>query len=325
MAAEAGTATAATATAPPRELPGARRDLRLPDEWWEWRGHRIRYQSGGGDAAGAGDEPAIVMVHGFGGNADHWVKNARAVAESTGRRVFTIDLLGYGYSDQPVPAESGGVNALYNFENWGAQLVDFAREVAGGPVLLVCNSVGGVAGLQAAVDGGDEAVRAVLCLNISLRGLNVRRQPPLVSKAVGVLQKVLRETPVGEFFYAQIAQPRALRNVLREAYADPATVDDDLVDRMLQPGLRPGSAAVFLDFISYSTGPLPEDLLEKLPKEKVMFGWGTKDPWELVDMGREYYADMVREFVELEGLGHCPMDEAPQIVNPLIERFVREY
>ena len=181
------------------------------------------------------------------------------------------------------------------------------------------------AGLQAAVDGGDEAVRAVLCLNISLRGLNVRRQPPLVSKAVGVLQKVLRETPVGEFFYAQIAQPRALRNVLREAYADPATVDDDLVDRMLQPGLRPGSAAVFLDFISYSTGPLPEDLLEKLPKEKVMFGWGTKDPWELVDMGREYYADMVREFVELEGLGHCPMDEAPQIVNPLIERFVREY
>jgi len=30
----------------------------------------------------------------------------------------------------------------------------------------------------------------------------------------------------------------------------------------------------------------------------------------------------VTEFVELPGVGHCPQDEAPQIVNPLIEAWV---
>lgn len=28
------------------------------------------------------------------------------------------------------------------------------------------------------------------------------------------------------------------------------------------------------------------------------------------------------EFVELPGVGHCPQDEAPDLVNPLIEAFV---
>jgi hypothetical protein len=28
------------------------------------------------------------------------------------------------------------------------------------------------------------------------------------------------------------------------------------------------------------------------------------------------------EFVELPGVGHCPQDEAPHLVNPLIEAFV---
>lgn len=36
---------------------------------------------------------------------------------------------------------------------------------------------------------------------------------------------------------------------------------DELVQIILQPGRDPGAADVFLDFISYSDGPLPEELL----------------------------------------------------------------
>lgn len=38
-------------------------------------------------------------------------------------------------------------------------------------------------------------------------------------------------------------------------------VTDELVQVILEPGLRPGAADVFLDFICYSGGPLPEELL----------------------------------------------------------------
>lgn len=44
---------------------------------------------------------------------------------------------------------------------------------------------------------------------------------------------------------------------------------------------------VFLDFISYSSGPLPEDLL-KIIKVPVVIGWGDQDPWEPIELGRAY-------------------------------------
>jgi hypothetical protein len=37
-----------------------------------------------------------------------------------------------------------------------------------------------------------------------------------------------------------------------------------LVDVILKPGLQEGAVSVFLDFISYSGGPLPEELLEQV-------------------------------------------------------------
>ena len=36
---------------------------------------------------------------------------------------------------------------------------------------------------------------------------------------------------------------------------------DELVQIILQPGLDPGAVDVFLEFICYSGGPLPEELL----------------------------------------------------------------
>jgi len=38
-------------------------------------------------------------------------------------------------------------------------------------------------------------------------------------------------------------------------------VTDELVEAILRPGLEPGAVDVFLEFICYSGGPLPEDLL----------------------------------------------------------------
>ena len=44
-------------------------------------------------------------------------------------RVYSIDLLGFGYSDKPAPSAENP-NEIYNFENWGQQLADFAKEVS---------------------------------------------------------------------------------------------------------------------------------------------------------------------------------------------------
>ena len=63
------------------------------------------------------------------------------------------------------------------------------------------------------------------------------------------------------------APPRLLclqgvKSVLQQCYGDPAQVTDELVEAILTPGLQPGAVDVFLDFISYSSGPLPEEQLK---------------------------------------------------------------
>ena len=63
--------------------------------------------------------PPVLLVHGFGGNCDHWRKNTGVVGEWG--RAYSIDLLGYGYSDKPNPRPNGGdPNTVYNFQEWGS-------------------------------------------------------------------------------------------------------------------------------------------------------------------------------------------------------------
>lgn len=58
----------------------------------------------------------------------------------------------------------------------------------------------------------------------------------------------------------------------------------------------------------------------------VLVVWGDKDPWEPVELGRAYgNFDTVEDFVVLPNVGHCPQDEAPHLVNPLVESFVARH
>lgn len=280
-----------------------------------------------------------------------------------------------------------------------------------GRAFLITNSVGGIAALQAAVYAAEETlelrkksssssssssspppppiVAGVQLMDVSLRMLHSSKQSALTRPLVSALQTVLRETPLGPFFFSSVAKPQTVSKILKEAYGDASAVDDELVDVVLRPGLEPGATSVFLDFISYSGGPLAEELLARLSelngelskggdeggeegraKEKneipVSVLWGEADPWEKVEWGAELAAqaaasaelarewrrsdksgggrsgggsvgnvaggavaraegNCVEEFVRLPGCGHCPHDEAPDVVNPLVLRFVRRH
>lgn len=239
--------------------------------------------------------------------------------------MYAIDLLGYGYSDKPTPRPDAP-NSIYNFENWGAQLCDFRKEVVKSPAFLVSNSVGGIASLQAAVSSSDVFL-GVCLMNVSLRGLHLKKQPELLKPLLARFQALLRTSPLGPAFFANVARFSAVKSVLREAYGNKEAVTDELVESILQPGLQPGASRVFLDFLSYSTGPLAEELLQVVSCP-VLTLWGQADPWESVALARELYspkaAPAVQRFVELPGVGHCPMNEAPAVVNALVAEWCAE-
>ncbi|KAM0998673.1 hypothetical protein EV1_005588 [Malus domestica] len=290
-------------------------DVQVQSSIWNWRSYSIRYQHAGNSG------PALVLIHGFGANSDHWRKNLPVLSKS--HRVYSIDLIGYGYSDKPNPRQFGET-LFYTFETWASQLNDFCTDVVKGEAFFICNSIGGLVGLQAAVME-PQLCKGIMLLNISLRMLHITKQPWYGRPLIKSFQNLLRNTAVGKYFFKTVATPQSVRNILSQCYHDTSQVTEELVQKILLPGLEPGAVDVFLEFICYSGGPLPEELLPQL-KCPVLIGWGDKDPWEPIELGREYGKfDSVEDFVVLPDVGHCPQDEAPDLVNPLIESFVARH
>lgn len=279
---------------------------------WQWQGFNIGYQSYGDTGE------AIVFIHGFGASSGHWRHNLPFLAENY--RCYAIDLLGFGASAKPTP----GQPLDYTFETWSKQVADFCREVVKTPVYLIGNSIGCVVTMQTAVDNPD-LVLGIAALNCSLRLLHDRKRESLSwyrNMGATMMQKVLTNRNIGNFFYQQIAKPKVIKNLLSQAYQNKEAITDELIDLIYQPSQDKGAGDVFLAFTGYSQGALPEDLLPILPCY-ITFFWGTNDPWESIELGRELaHYPMVKDFIELEGLGHCPQDEAPEIVNPLLQQWL---
>ncbi|HEY9761589.1 MAG TPA: alpha/beta fold hydrolase [Trichocoleus sp.] len=282
---------------------------------WLWQEFPIRYQQAG--TAGA----PILCIHGFGASSEHWHKNLPVLAETN--RVYAIDLIGFGLSAKPAPNDP----LPYTFETWGEQVLAFCQEVIGEPAFLVGNSVGCIVALQAGVIA-PEWVRGITILNCSLRLLHDRKRETLPwhrQVSTPLFQKLLSYKPFGHFFFSRLAQPQVIRKVLKQAYCRPEAVTDNLVNALLEPALQPGAADVFLAFVRYSGGPLAEELLPDITCP-VLIMWGEKDPWEPLEMGREMAQfSAVEDFIVLEGVGHCPQDEAPELVNPVLQQWVSRH
>ena len=295
------------------QIPILERSYTYPNKFGR---HNIRYT----EALGTGSKAPVVCVHGFGGNADQYRKNLPYWSEC-GHNAYAIDLLGYGYSSKPNPREYN-VNEIYNFETWGSQTIHFLENVVNEPAVLVCNSIGGLVGLIAAIKRPD-LVKGVVLINMSLRMLHTEKQSPFQRPITSAIQTLLRETSIGKNFFSQVAKLDVIKNILSQAYNSVENnVDDETVALILKPGLEEGAAEVFLDFISYSGGPLPEDLLRDC-KVPVRILWGENDNWEPIKLGREFANyECVDKFVPLKDAGHCPMDQVPDQVNSEVIKYL---
>jgi len=329
--------------------------LGTPNLFWSWRGQQVRYQvMGPPDAA-----RAVVLVHGLFVNADHWRRNMPALA-ADGVRVFAIDLLGYGYSSKPDPygkvaaalngengrdlgepevelgTSSGGqrtakvaqrhpLGSAYNFFTWSEQLCEFIEQVVEAEAAtLVCNSIGSISGLQAAVDRPN-LIKGVMIVNPNFRELHVAEQPMPLRPLTAAVQRFLRESPIGQRLFDTLATQATVKQILKEPYYDAEQVTDELVDVLLTPLLTDGASKVVFDTLSYSAGPLPEQLLQdQRLQQPVWVCWGEKDPWTPPKrvLALKRYSSVER-VIPLANVGHCPHDEAPQLVDPLIKEFVQ--
>jgi len=227
------------------------------------------------------------------------------------------------------------VRSPYNFFTWCDLLTDFTKDVilraaaststSQPQVTLVSNSIGTISSLQTVMETPD-LFNGVFIISPNFRELHSAEMPfpSLTMPVIRTVQRLLRK--YGQVAYDALAKPATVKRILQEPYARTEAVDDTLVQVLLDPLLQPGASAVIFDTLSYSAGPLPEQQLSMFPQDKpVWIGYGQADPWTPAKrvQALAQFSPNVERVVGWPGVGHCPHDEAPELVNPLLLEFLQ--
>jgi pimeloyl-ACP methyl ester carboxylesterase len=178
----------------------------------------------------------------------------------------------------------------YTIDYWSEQLLRFCADVVRKdrqdqdqhgngdhpPLFLVANSIGSMVTMQASVLD-PSLCRGNVFIAPSMRQLHVRKRSWLQSITAPFAMRILSYRPLGAYFLKSVARPDQLRRVLLMAYSIVEAVDDELVQLLREPALTPGALDVFLSFITYDSGPVPEDLMPLLSSPSLVI-WGERWP-----------------------------------------------
>jgi pimeloyl-ACP methyl ester carboxylesterase len=278
---------------------------------WNWQGYQIQYTV-------VGTGKPLVLIHGFGASIGHWRKNIPELAAG-GYRIFAIDLLGFGGSSKP-PLD-------YSLELWERLLKDFWDTHIQTPTIFVGNSIGALLSLIMVAEYPEITAGGVL-INCA-GGLNHRPDElnlPL-RLVMQAFTKVVSSKKFGSFIFNRVRQKARIRSTLRQVYRNPEAITDELVDLLYTPSCDEGAQQVFASVLTAPPGPTPGELLPKV-KHPMLVIWGADDPWTPVSGGRIFQelneSGQPIEFVSIPHTGHCPHDERPEVVNPLILNWLSQ-
>jgi pimeloyl-ACP methyl ester carboxylesterase len=280
-------------------------------QFWTWQGHQIQYTV-------MGEGKPLVLIHGFGASIGHWRKNIPVLA-TAGYRVFAIDLLGFGGSDKAA--------IKYSVDIWVELLKDFWSEFIQEPAVFIGNSIGALISLTVLTEHPEISAGGVL-INCA-GGLNHRPHelnPPL-RLVMSAFNKLVNSQTVGTFVFNRIRQKPQIRRTLFQVYSDRTAVTDELVELLYQPSCDPGAQKVFASILTAPPGKSPEELLPRVTQPLLLL-WGEKDPWTPIS-GAKIFTEAGQEgknikIVPIPNAGHCPHDEAPNLVNPEIIHWLQQ-
>jgi len=282
-------------------------------QYWTWKDRHIYYVHSRQNHI----YPPLLLIHGFGASTDHWSKNITELSRDFD--VWAIDLLGFGRSAKP--------NCQYGGDLWREQLHDFINQVINRPTVLVGNSIGGYACLTVAAEY-PESVAGVILLNSAGSFTDTN---PLGAKKIssfqigirGISQSFLKQPWASNLLFQFVKQRSQIRKTLLQVYVNKSAVTEELIANIQRPANDKGAIDVFRSVFSSPQGKKVDELLKTMTCPLLAI-WGEADPW-MSSQGRgaklkEHYSSLTEHYIQS---GHCPHDDTPELVNPIIQDWVR--
>jgi pimeloyl-ACP methyl ester carboxylesterase len=238
-----------------------------------------------------GRGPTVVLVHGLGVRAEHWLPVARDLARD--HRVVLVELPGHGLDAMPGDLTIDGAAALLDRA--------IARE-GDEPVLLVGHSVGGLVAAAEAVRS-PRRVRALVLVETALRPqLRGRDRDALLAGLERDYRGTLRENYLA--FGRDSAQGAAI-------FAEVAALDSLAIKRWLRIALATD--------LSGEMATLQMPLLAVLSARS----WPDTESWRACADTLGYASARDVTPVRVERVGHFIMLDRPGLLADLIRRFDR--
>ncbi len=244
---------------------------------------RVRY------AERAGEGTPVVLIHGFGGDLDHWLFNIDAIAEKA--PVYALDLPGHGQSSKS--ADNPGLGLMVD------AVIGFMDHLGIDKAHLVGHSMGGLISGKIAIDHPGRAASVTL---ICSAGLGEEINPDYVQGFVSA------------------ATRRELKPTLLHLFADSQLVNRSMVDDLLKYKRLDGVQA-FLEGLSsalFANGRQSDSIAQALGDSgcACQVIWGAEDA-----IIPQAHANAVpgAAVTVIDGAGHMVQMEQASKVNELIK------
>ena len=293
---------------------------------WNWQNLNVSWKVEGEKQTSS---IAVLLIHGFGASKNHWRFNQKYIGSIV--PCYSIDLIGFGDSSQPnaeLLYEKKRVDSFkYCFDQWSQQIIDFCNQVVQKPVLLVGNSIGGVIALNASKSLSCKSSGVVL-IDCAQRQMDDKR---LVEQSIfmrflrPVIKTLVRQKLLSETLFRNAANPKFIEKILKIAYPTKKNIDKELIELLYKPTQRIGAPEAFRGFINLFDDYLATDLFLDC-KKPIYLIWGEKDPWEPLEEAQKWIKtfENIKSLEVISDAGHCPHDEMPEKVNPIIGKIIQE-
>lgn len=251
--------------------------------------------------------PAMVLLHGSNASLHTWEPLVKRLGGQY--RIVTLDLPGHGLTG-PTPDGDYSANGMINAVDVVVAELGLERFILGG------NSMGGLVSWRYALDR-PERVEALLLINAA--GMPPRPGEAAAASNIGF--RIMRYS-AGRWLAGQIT-PRALvRSSLEQSVSNQAIVTEAAVDRYWELLRFPGNRQATAKRATLPRDPKIADRIGAITAPTlILFG---KEDRIINPSAAQSFAERIKgaKVVLFDGIGHLPMEEAPDATAKAIVDFL---
>ena len=297
-------------------------------KYWSYKDLRVHFR-----VTGEESNPPIVLIHGFGASSDHWRNNAEIFA-SEGFRVFGIDLIGFGKSEQNLQSK------IKHLENqfWANQLASFLDEIVdiqkNGKVILIGNSLGALTAITT-LSNRPELIKTIIAAPLPepffINPIKFSF-PNWLLKVKSFLIKIVFYLFPLKTLVNLISRTKLITFALQSAYFRSISNDTPLKRIVTVPAKRVNASkalrAMCIGMSNRPNSAKGPSIIEKIQnlsnRPPILLIWGKQDKLIPIFLARKLIK--LHPWLKLtivNEAGHCPHDELPKDFNQIVMKWLK--